>query len=396
MKKLIALILALLCVLSLAACAGGGSTQGDDADDEGSKSESKKEPSEYDKAVALLDEGKIEEAYYALTVLSDKGNAKAANKLKDFHVVTKRKNSIFPDGSFSEILCSYDEKGNIVEKIHTENNSIYSKTTFENTYDKKGRLIKIVFNYNNNSPSKVYEFKYNDRDLVTELIRPDFSVEYIYDSKGVLVNEIITNNNRRHQTNREYTYNSNGDVTLAVSTYLYKNEEKNDTSQFTYDNNNRLIKYEEYIRGVHYITQEFSYNENNFLNKAIATTSKNTSVTEKEYDGKGNVAKITYSNTGEELIFTNTYDEKGRLTKQLISQNKNQSNNWHEYEYKYDSYGNIVKRVHKSSYSEATETEEYKIFYRPNNFYNDKPTILPYNNNSPTLYSIPYHKENPS
>ena len=97
MKRLIALILALLCVLSLAACAGGGSTQGDDADDEASKSESKKEPSEYDKAIALLDDGKIEEAYYALTVLSDKGNAKAANKLKDFHVVITKERYERPD-----------------------------------------------------------------------------------------------------------------------------------------------------------------------------------------------------------------------------------------------------------------------------------------------------------
>ncbi len=337
MKKLIVLMLA--CVMLFASCATD-----ETANSNTSKTESTEEISVVEQALALVNEGKCEEAYSLL--YKNRDNAEAKAMLEDFTVVHT-----------NETLTSYEIYNAFIEKTYNENGDIIKGIqkvmyqgmyyvydfTYEYTYDEKGRVL---------SQSTYVEGSEN----------PDEIVNYTYDDNGNLVLEEKTNYSYNNETGElattysEYTaceYDENGNVTYSEEYYIEEGKKEIIVyEENTYDENGNLIHEKWYNTEDNYYDTEYVYDKNGFLVKETEKRSYGVTVTEYTVNEKGYAVttKTTFNYTEEssgavtisEFETVYEYDEEGRQLKVVNTYSNGTTTST---ENAYNEQGDIIKQT---------------------------------------------------
>jgi len=227
---------------------------------------------------------------------------------------------INPDGSYTDL--EYDENSNITKRIGSRGN------LEEYTYDADGNCLII-------------EYK-EDGDVYLRITNE-------YDSKGNCIkkySESAVGKENSIQTVTTIEYDENGRVIKELA------EQSNGISwctQYEYDENGRMIKYRnEHLSGwISLRVQTYKYDENgNLLEEHIE-------------DKDGPNRSIFYE-----------LDAKGNCVKQICTMHRLGYTTVETYEYEYDEYGNVIKKI-SSGETDSAESRvvstysDYKLYYNP-------------------------------
>ncbi len=355
MKRLLLLLLALLCALSLCLVSCNDGADGkdkddaEDVDDEEKDDEEEKEDggtdaqkAKYEDAKAKIEAGEYEAAY---ALLKELGDYKDAEKLLGcFYCVLVSETYIEwwsednTDGE--EYQISLNEQ-NLPAYVHAKAWEEYEgereeyEAVAEIAYDDKGNRIQVIERLNGDT--EIHDYTYDQKGCLTKWIGTSSDgsqmiSEYFYNTAGQLVKYVF---NGKYIT--EYTYDEKGNLTSDGS--LYQN---------VYDTEGNLVKK---IRLI-----EFGDDD----------------VTEYTYDAAGRLIKKVENLGGymQKIYTTNyTYDEKGRLIQEAFNDSKMFSWGAYTVSYTYDAYDNVISEV---SVPTALGTDdyvkrerEYKLVYIP-------------------------------
>lgn len=396
MKKLTALILALLCALSLCACtepdtdtadtektkqtqasdgtkapADPDSTPADStsadstpadstpadtdpADPDGPNDPGTPTETDMDRAKRLILEGKHLEAYVLLAELA-KNDIEAAAMLYDFHVVYENEKTL-SDGYVYEESYTYDVHGytlRTVVKSRIDNKHV---TVITNAYS-DGKLASL--SYAEDEQTTVSRtFTYNAAGLVSSMSESiksgpmddgeyfEYSVEYMYeyDGAGRLVKEMID-----EYSVIEYEYDSYGNLTKTTNRNAWGDYAVISVYENTLDSENRVIKSiiteSDNFTGAEDITYTVSYTYDTEGRVATETyeDEDGTSVISYTYDSYGNAVEIEMSEMSErsyESVFEWVYDADGNV----VSMRQEESDG-SVYLNEYDKFGNVTKHT---------------------------------------------------
>ncbi len=160
--------------------------------------------------------------YYPNDELKEIVKYGVGNKVDERWVYTYKDNvqeiNIFkPDKVLSSIMRKeFDENGNILLDIRL-NNKGNELQRVVNKYDGKNRLVETAEFYSGKMTKK-QEFKYNNQDLVVEVIQhnPDGSSftqsKYQYDKNGSLIEERWSEGQSQEFSHKQSSYNDEGNV----------------------------------------------------------------------------------------------------------------------------------------------------------------------------------------
>lgn len=327
MKKTLALLFLIICIIAFSGCIDQNNSQTND-----NNGTDTTEPSPYMLAIAMIDAGEYENAYYALLELKKQGNEDARKKLLDFHVAAAYKAYSGTRSEKTVYNYTIDEFGYITSESVAAGKGDPSVITYENTYDQRGFLIKRV---SSKSSDPVYEYSYASDGKLEKMIilyqnGESDTYTYIYDSNGLLIEKMLESK-KKGSTNP-----------------------KKSSVAYTYDSFGRCIK---------------------------ETESPYTFVTEYTYDEHGNIIKeIKQPTTSQTTIRTRTYDKNSNIISEKTDYEQSgyvDSNC--TLENIYDEHGNLIKMTRKYDYSiptkNTTEYADYRIYYRPQNPLNELPNI---------------------
>ncbi len=217
MKRFISLFLALVMCLSMAACFADEERE-DEKDEEKiekaekeEKEEPAKESEEYKAAKALLDEGKVKEAYEALYAIRDDANAKAL--MEKFIVVPTKEET--EGGSVTKYEYSEEglkEKESIYCNDRLESSRIYS-------YE-EGRCIKETLSFNGQGTKQYTYHEYNSDGLLskskTEYGGSVSEIEYFYNGDEKCVKQ-VSRDSAGNEYVIEFEYDNNGNPVKEIS-----------------------------------------------------------------------------------------------------------------------------------------------------------------------------------
>lgn len=310
----------------------------------------------YNRALTLLDEGKIEDAYAIF--LSIKEYADVSTYLSYFvfkadehtyqtfdpkygtHYIyryeydecgrsTITESLNVKNGGTTIYFDQYDANGLLVQtgKINADGTT-YGVTTYE--YDEKGRPIR------QEGPlgilGGVTVLEYDEDGNIIKVIGPDGDVrERIYDTDGNIIEELYKNA-RGDMRKTVYEYNSHGDLVKRtiqneVDVYEYEYDEQGNKTKFVYDGG-----WDEW-----------------------------------EYDDNGNNTKhAIYHAANDFVIFYCTYDENGNMTEYRREDETGITGYMYTI---YDAYGNELERRDTDENGNLTSLsiyKGYKLYYNPN------------------------------
>lgn len=323
MKKLLALLLTFIFVLSLAACGAG---------EDGDKLPNKT-------AEELVAEGNYLDAY---RVLLAKGDENSNIKLDDFIFLPKKTIETNYRGNKATYVFTWDSEGKPLKAAASDGSASYEiiYTYGENTYSysRDGALVEV---YTLNEEGLIVKFVRYDND--GSLYR---TTDYTYDKKGNLVreHEVIIGND--YPSIDTYTYDEAGRLIKIKHDYGHSYDEES----YTYDEAGRLVKE----------TTTYSYDDD--FAEHVYT-----------YNDKGQLIKKEYKYNDEGVVETSsvttyTYDENGNPATMFEEYNDGET---YLYEWTYDRYGNLTKEVKTNTYKNGDkrvtmiEHEGYTAFYAP-------------------------------
>lgn len=224
--------------------------------------------------------------------------------------------------SFSEAIYEYDGEGRLTDVIIYLDNKFDHRRSY--TYDKYGNIASLYYcDENGEKSSRVFEITRKEgEELTVEIVRNTHTVIYKYDKSGNLLNEIGLESNGARSYENTYEYYPNG-------TLKKKSMDKNTFSDtWTYFENGNLEKYvyevyshaykgsvEEFIQSdvcygfsrqegfssvssfplmkkTNNSTTDYFYREDLTLEKKVSNY-VNGGCDVYEYDGEGNLSKIT-------------------------------------------------------------------------------------------------------
>ena len=415
MKKLISLVLALVCVLSLASCKEDtASTDTEKDKSSASTKDTSKDTSKdttpadtdpdgptnpddptnpdnpttpddptdpgqsgtptVDDARALLAEGKHVEAYVLLTKLAD-SDPVASNMLRDFHVVYEKEKET-SEGYLCEYSFTYDKNGYPLKTVTYANYSIYDRYPVTNEYE-GGKLVKSTYTIYGETTERSYFYDTNGR--LTKSIDRMFmtfdgeieewgsvTTEYYYNDDGRVMCEVIDG-----WQSINYEYDAYGNVTKMIEIYNSYDEYVT-VYENTLDEKNRVIKSK--------ITESSADGDYEYTYFAYYT-----------YDDEGRVlSDIRDYDEGMKEGVAYSYDEHGNMCEiAMVMMGESEDTNIYEYTYsadgklvsmrqqmydggtlyvEYDSYGNVTLR-------ESIDSEGV-VYSKEIIVYNDKGTLL--------------------
>lgn len=217
----------------------------------------------YSNAVEMINEGKYEAAYKALVSLGD---------YKDCKELLKRFKTVYTESSFTTITYhrtdnnsyTYDSNGNLVTKDF-ENGTMVT----EYTYDVYDRLVNKVTTFDDGRESSVTN-SYNDAGNISQSKYLDSygdltTTDFYYDADGYLIKEVAVEGDEEKIT--EYEYDINGRVIMKQELYY------GSTSEYTYGENNELVKVIYTASDGDKTTYDYIYDENSYLVQVIRTSS---------------------------------------------------------------------------------------------------------------------------
>ena len=272
-------------------------------------------------------------------------------------------------GDTKKYIWIYDKKGNRIKEVETTKNDNYSSTAIAKwIYDKKGNMTKQVFC---ESDCKITDtFAYNKAGKLTKESR-----KIVYEDNLTYTSVRYYNYNKAGRVTKElayyddceevktYTYDKKGNVTKEVQTQSYEDNTQTVTStSFTYDKKGNVTKEviveKDRDGSVDKRTFVSIYNEAgqcfkdtqifSFTSNGQNTTSRD--FTTRTFDKNGNVKKVvvqSISGNGRKgsMTIVRTYDAKNNLTKEVTSE----ESPYYAYKttktYAYDKKGNLVKET---------------------------------------------------
>ncbi len=360
MKKVTALFLALLLIISLAAC-------GNDAE-RSAGAVASTDPAE------LIAAGAYQQAY---EILLTRGDAASKAELENFVFLPTR------------TVQTRNSTG--------DNPYIYAVDYF---WDTDGSPLKIAASAGyakQDTPSLSTEISYeHTQDGYIQMRDGAVDAEATLDANGNLL-EYVTYDSAGNIRSEVYTYDEAGNL---IKTVTHKSGELYETEDFTYDEMGRMVKERSEVvgnDGASYTT--YTYDEKGYLIEEMhgdeADPDYLTTVVY-TYDDNGNVAQeyttykgsleayksnYTYNEQGQMLTMVQdstkptgeqyvsywveiTYDESGRpVSKQLADYT-----GWSKlYEWTYDAFGNLIKEISTGSNGDVNVLEHtgYQPYYVP-------------------------------
>ena len=387
MKKLLAFWLCVVLVLSVALTGCNGGKNGDvvttpettfnttptqttpiENPPEGTPVESDED--RYNRALALLNDGQIEEAYDIF--LSIKNYADVSVYLSYFvfkadehtyqtfdlqygtHYIDRYQYDECGRKTITESLDvkkgvtdvyfkQYDANGLLIQTgTINDDGTTYGVTTYE--YDEKGRPIL------QKDSGGTISLEYDEQDRIVKRVRAWWTQNdttwYAYDEQGRLIEQVYKPDDMRIWDTYTWEYNEYGDVIKRTiqTTFGFLDPPDNtdtvvDVYVKEYDANGRLIK----------ITYEDG------------------SYTAYEYDENGNEIKYTsYYKANDFVTFYFTYDENGNMTEYRREDETGITGYMHT---TYDAYGNELERRDTDKNGNLTSIsiyKGYKLYYNPN------------------------------
>lgn len=267
----------------------------------------------YNDAKSALTSGDYGKAYNLFRQIGYYSDS--AEYLADFKLLYEKEDS--PLGKFTR---SFNNEGKLIEEL-CENGE---KTVYG--YDEKGNLTSVVYSGNEKNTRK----------------------EYTYDENGNKLTELVYNNEKLvYEETNFYIGNM---LVLIDSTTFYSvgDEEIRDirSREFTYNDNNELIKEREYFDDTRITTEYENGLKMKILCEYNVVTSYVTSYRiEYSYNESGNelsVTKFIGDSMEEEAKTVKNYNENGKL--QTCTDYK-YSDVISTTEYSYDDKGNLTKSV---------------------------------------------------
>ena len=377
MKRFIALALILILTFSMAftmvSCKknSNDTEPTDENNDNPTEDESKDvvdpvKQADYDRALALINEGKLEEAY---TIFKNLGNFKnSEDMLARFRYMPKSmlyteiyskdgeepKTDVttsttvlndkgFPttititysDGDTDIYYFTYDASGAITKVINDWNGEL---CTVEYSYDSSYNMVEAI--NTSDDGTSIYTYKYDSRGNMTEekYVFYDGSTTtytWAYDSRNRVTKKTETHNSGSSYV-YEYEYDSNGNEIKCTYSYSSSSYSNSSVTTSTYDSNNNITK------------------------KTVTSDTEVTQETVYHYNSKGYLIKIVETGSSYSRITDYTYDENGNVIREKRSSNySNDYSYWSANDYTYDANGNIIKDVYTSSNQEGEDVEEY-------------------------------------
>lgn len=342
MKQIFALFLGLLLVFSLAACSKTGEGPSDGASANPGQSTT---PSEND------------------TILDDTPVTKPPTK--NIYFWTEKKVSV---GNRSSVYTrEYDAKGNLLKDSYRahDNSAGY---TYTYTYDESGkRLSEACVDQAGSSWNVTYT--YDDGGKMTTKTTTDAdgseTEEYFYDENGKLM-KTISVHSIGLQTVKEYTYNTNGYL-LKEETYSIRGavSEKTETKVYEYDKKGNMTGCSVYDEEKLLDQQHWIYDGQGRLTAEIRNIVKGFGEgTFYTYDNWGKLRMEAtgtfYNDRIQDIEFYDElrYNEWKLLGKRICFSGDDVITG--EYEYIYDSHGNLTKEIHYQYKNNNTSVTEYK------------------------------------
>ncbi len=327
----------------------------------------------YNKALTLLAEGKIEDAYAIFLTIQDYADVPTYLSYFVFKADEHTYQTFDPKyGTHSIYRYQYDECGRstITESLNVKSGgtviyfdqydanglliqtgninadgTTYGVTTYE--YDEKGRPIL------QKDAGGTISLEYDEQDRIVKRVRAWWTQNdttlYAYDEQGNLIEEIYKPADTSFWDKYTWEYDEYGDVTeYTVQTFSQEGDSQTiiDTVVHTYGN------------------KEKEYDENGNLTKVVY---EDGSYTAYEYDEAGNQIKYTsYHGANDFVIFYYTYDENGNMTEYR----REDETGITDYMYTtYDAYGNELERRDTDENGNLTSLsiyKGYKLYYNPN------------------------------
>lgn len=332
----------------------------------------------YNRALALLEKGEIEEAYdIFLTIKEYADVSEYLSRFSYKYTTNINYNNVSPD-EVDIYIRIYNEYGNplVEQNIFTATQNYY---TYSYQYDDNQNLILEKCEMNGTlfyteqygydeenrpvwrlSKEGLSTVEYDDAGNVIKRVSEytGTTVEYLYDAQQNLMQE---------------THSYDGEVTLIT-----KNE-YNDKGQlvktimnlcpgesvitYTYDEKGNLLLEDKMQSNGINIRHEYQYDErgNRIQTSYYSSLSNVGSDYYWEYDERGNVTKETHEVDGEtEYVFSSIYDQSGnciQITREYVLDDC-----VFQTDYEYDSKGNLLKVI--SGYR-TVEYMGYKLYYNP-------------------------------
>lgn len=360
MKKSFAIIVALLLFVTVFAGCVDSST--DISSEPPAASSETGEMTQYEKASALLNEGKFEEAYKCFYSIRNQDGI--SEILAKFKICISKTVKFDSYGKSESVELTFDSNGNIKTEVRTDINGIAVKTEYD--YDQNGHMSAFHSFDNKGNPIRS-EYRHDSQGRLLELRRYNcFGEIYeekknIYNENGDLVYSSKTDVYGLVETT-EKEFNAYGDPIIITST---NKSGKVFVSKYEYDERQNLIKLT--TKSDNY----FSYvlctydEEDNRIKEEIVSNNGEKTVNEYEYDSTKRITKqkvidSSGSVTSDEYV----YDADGNKIK-IIRINKTGSVS--EYDYKFDKNGNLILETHRI---------DDKISYSRSLTYNDANNLL--------------------
>ena len=365
-KRLLALLLAVVIPLSFAAC-GAAKADGNSKGQTKTTAETKTtgSPEEPRESITmkpadpeeLIGEGKLDEAYQLLIKKADR-TAEEETLLKCLCWMPAAVTSSDTTASYT-----YNAAGLPVKYV-TQKAEADPKTEVTATYDERGNLLtrEIATEWNGQIQRSKKSYTYDDRNrvLTERSENEDYWEEtaYTYDDQGYVIKESYNDfyNDKYEIT---YTYGEQGN--LETKTCDYAQSDYNDyTYSYTYDAEGNKIAEDYRETGGFHRHIDYTYDENGNLLKE----KMHTAVTTYAYDDRGNLLKRRYEDSRpgsfywEEELYT--YDDRENV---LTWEQKYSDGDWHKYTYTYDDKGNLTTKISASSYSGRKQTTQENYTY---------------------------------
>ena len=384
MKRKIALWLCVLLVLPMVLLGCNGNKNGDavttpestpisttPSDNPPTGTPVETDEARYNRALALLDEGKLEDAYAIFLTIQDYADVPTYLSYFVFRAEEHTYQTFDPQyGTHSIYRYQYDECGRstITEYLNAKSGGT---VIYFDQYDAKGHLIQTG-NINADGTTygvTTYEYDEKGRPILQKESGSTVSLEY--DEQGRIIKRVRTAWGQNDTT--LYTYDEQGrlfeqifrpDGTSIWDKYTWEYNEHGDvikrTIQTTFgfldppDNTDTVVDI--YVR---------EYDENGRLIKSMGDDGDGSYVAY-EYDEAGNEIKYTsYHAANDFVIFYYTYDENGNMTEYRREDESGITG----YMYTtYDAYGNELERRNTDKNGNLTSLsiyKGYKLYYNP-------------------------------